>query len=86
MERTADAAGGALGVERARLGDRARVQREHRPQRDAAAIVERLPRQIVAHDILGRRLPARHGVLQLADGFLDHGEHWPPRAHREHGG
>ena len=41
VKRAAHAAGGALGVARAGVGDRARIEREHRAERRAVAIVER---------------------------------------------
>ena len=73
MERAAKAAR-ALRVERPSVGDRARVEREHRPQRRPVAIERRQPPQVFAHDVLGRRLAARHRVLQLRHRLFNNGE------------
>ena len=59
---------------RTRVGDRRRIEREHRAQRRPVAIEQRQPRQILADDVLRRRVAARQRVLDLRDGLLDDGE------------
>ena len=68
---TADAAGGALGIARAGIGDRAWIDREHRAERRAVAIVEREPGEILARDVFGGQPAGRHRVLQFGDALLE---------------
>ena len=49
----------------ARIGDGARVQRENGAERRTAPVVERLPGEVFADDVLARDDAGRHRVLQL---------------------
>ena len=74
MERTADLAAGTLAVERPRVADRVRVERQHGAQDEAVAVVRRQSRQVLANDVLGSRDAARQRLLELRHRLFNHRE------------
>src|SRR6185436_14260288 len=71
VEWTTHASGGALRIAGAGVGDRARIDGEHRPEGRAMAIVERQSRKVLAHDVLGRHAAGGHRGLKLRDRLLE---------------
>src|SRR5439155_14501032 len=74
VKRTPHAAGRALGIERPRVAEGMRVEREHRAKRRAVPIERRQASEVFADDVLGCGRAARERVLQLRRRLLDDGE------------
>src|SRR5688572_8196704 len=74
VKRASHGAASPLGITRARIGNRAGINREDRTKCGTVTIVKRDPGEVVAHNVLGAQPAGGHCFLKFGDRLLEYGE------------